>query len=139
MKEINNELKSMLRKIINRKVKALKDGEASTEDDLLGVLLDTNVKEIQRLGNKKDSGMSIDDVIEECKLFYFAGQETTGILLTWTMILLSKHPEWQDRAREEVLGVFGKSKPKFERLNELKIVSIDRLSLFFKLHFYTNL
>ncbi|KAM7472525.1 hypothetical protein LguiA_010708 [Lonicera macranthoides] len=123
MKEINNELKSMLRKIINKRVKAMKAGEAS-EDDLLGVLLDSNFKEIQRLGNKKNSGMTIDDVIEECKLFYFAGQETTGILLTWTMVMLSKHPEWQDRAREEVISAFGKSKPDFERLNQLKVVGM---------------
>ncbi|KAM7476745.1 hypothetical protein LguiB_023988 [Lonicera macranthoides] len=101
MKEIDIELRSTLRKIVNNRVKAMEAGEESKED-LLGVLLDSNFKEIQRLGNKKNSGMSIEDVITECKLFYFAGQETTGILLTWTMVLLSKHPEWQDRARKEM-------------------------------------
>ena len=122
MKKIDNELRSILKKIINKRVRAMEEGESS-EDDLLGVLLDSNFKEIQRLGNKRNSGMSVEDVIAECKLFYFAGQETTGITLTWTMVMLSKHPEWQDRAREEVLSVFGKHKPEFERLNELKIVS----------------
>ncbi|KAM7472526.1 hypothetical protein LguiA_010709 [Lonicera macranthoides] len=123
MKEINRELKDMLRSIINQRVKAMKAGEAS-EDDLLGVLVHSNFQEIQRLGNKKNVGMTIDDVIEECKLFYFAGQETTGILLTWTMILLSKHLEWQERAREEVLQAFGRNIPDFERLNHLKIIGM---------------
>uniref|UniRef100_A0AAT9US45 Secologanin synthase n=1 Tax=Mitragyna speciosa TaxID=170351 RepID=A0AAT9US45_9GENT len=123
MKEINNEITDMLRKIISKRVKAMKAGEPS-EDDLLGVLLESNFQEIQKQGNKKNVGMSIDDVIEECKLFYFAGQETTGVLLTWTTILLSKHPEWQERAREEVLQAFGKNKPEFDKLNHLKYVSM---------------
>ncbi|KAL3516465.1 hypothetical protein ACH5RR_023367 [Cinchona calisaya] len=123
MKSLDREVRVMIRNIINKRVKAMKNGEPSG-DDLLGVLLDSNFKEIQTQGNKKNAGMTIDDVIEECKLFYFAGQETTGVLLTWTMIMLSKHSEWQKRAREEVLQAFGKNKPEFDKLNHLKYVNM---------------
>ncbi|KAG6416838.1 hypothetical protein SASPL_124279 [Salvia splendens] len=99
VKEIAKEVKSSLLDIINRRIKAMEAGEASKED-LLGLLLESNSKEIKQHGTKH--GMSMDEVIEECKLFYFAGHETTASLLVWTMVLLSKHTEWQTRARDEV-------------------------------------
>lgn len=87
-----------------------------TKDDLVGLLLETNMRD--------DMGMTIEDVIEECKVFYFAGMETTSVLLTWTMVVLSMHPEWQDRAREEVLHVFGdRTTPDYDGLSRLRIVS----------------
>ncbi|XP_057726589.1 cytochrome P450 72A68-like isoform X2 [Arachis stenosperma] len=123
MKEIHREIKTSLKDIINKKEKALKAGETA-KDDLLGILLESNYKEIEEHGKKKNNGMSLEDVIDECKLFYFAGQETTSVLLVWTMVLLSKHSHWQARAREEVFQVFGSQKPHLDGLNRLKIVTM---------------
>ena len=124
MKQNRKEVNELLWGIIDKREKAMKAGE-TLNDDLLGILLESNFKEIQEHGNDKNVGMSIKDVIDECKIFYFAGQETTSVLLLWTMVLLSKHPNWQARAREEVLHVFGNNKPEGDGLNHLKIVSIN--------------
>ncbi|CAH1414645.1 unnamed protein product [Lactuca virosa] len=122
MKEIDREIKGSIKKIINKRVTAMKAGESSS-DDLLGILLDSNYKEIKQQGDTI-FGLSIDEVIEECKLFYFAGQETTANLLVWTMILLGQHTDWQDRARDEVLKVFGERKPDIDGLSHLKVINM---------------
>ncbi|KAD2804549.1 hypothetical protein R6Q59_029996 [Mikania micrantha] len=124
MKEIDKEVKTIIKRIIDKRLVAMKDGETIKNDDLLGILLDSNNKEIKGHGNSTKFGLTIDQVIEECKLFYFAGQETTGTTLTWTMILLSQHTDWQTRAREEVLHVFGHKTPDINSLNHLKIINM---------------
>ncbi|KAJ8633257.1 hypothetical protein MRB53_026593 [Persea americana] len=122
-KEIDREMRALLREIIQRRQKAMRMGDVNN-NDLLGLMMESNYRESQECGKAKSMVMTTEDVIQECKLFYFAGQETTSVLLTWTMVVLSMHPIWQERAREEVLQVFGKNKPDFESLSRLKIVTM---------------
>ncbi|KAH6775516.1 cytochrome P450 [Perilla frutescens var. hirtella] len=122
MKAVTREIQSVLKGIVKQRERAMERGEI-IHDDLLGILMESNVKEIKEQGNKK-MGMSIDDVIEECKLFYFAGSETTSNLLVWTLVMLGKYQDWQARAREEVLQVLGKNQPTFDGLNQLKTVTM---------------
>uniref|UniRef100_A0A7N0VEZ5 Cytochrome P450 n=1 Tax=Kalanchoe fedtschenkoi TaxID=63787 RepID=A0A7N0VEZ5_KALFE len=123
MKALNRDIVASLRAIINEKEKAMKEGKTA-RDDLLGLLIESNWRETKGNKNDKTAGMTVDEVIEECKLFYFAGQETTSTLLVWTMILLSQHQAWQERARDEVLQIFGLEKPHHDGLTHLKIVNM---------------
>ncbi|CAL2233689.1 unnamed protein product [Prunus armeniaca] len=75
---LDNEIKTILRGMISRKEQAMENGEVGS-NDLLGLLLQCKEQE--------QNGMTIEDLIEECKLFYFDGQETTAHWLTWTMIV----------------------------------------------------
>ncbi|XP_062087229.1 cytochrome P450 CYP72A219-like isoform X2 [Humulus lupulus] len=124
MKQIDSQVRTVLKDLINKREIAMKAGEAPN-DDLLGILMESNLKEIQAHGNNNNVGLSIRDVIEECKLFYFAGQETTSVLLVWTMVMLSRFPHWQARARDEVLQVFGdNTTPDYDGLARLKVVTM---------------
>ncbi|MQL93193.1 hypothetical protein Taro_025829, partial [Colocasia esculenta] len=86
-------------------------------EDLLGLLLQAS-----RDGHEET--ISVEDIMEECKLFYFAGQETTSVLLTWTMVVLSMHQDWQQKAREEVLQVCGRTPPDIQNMNHLRVVNM---------------
>ncbi|KAG8056125.1 hypothetical protein GUJ93_ZPchr0001g32755 [Zizania palustris] len=123
MKQIDAEIEGMLKRIVAKRENALKTGQASNSDDLLGLLLESNMEHSRGSGSS-NAGMSTDDMIGECKLFYFAGMATTSVLLTWTILLLSMHPEWQDRTREEVRQVFGTRAPDYDGLNRLRIVTM---------------
>ncbi|XP_023744534.1 cytochrome P450 CYP72A219 [Lactuca sativa] len=122
LKYIDREVKASIKSIIDKRVVAMKAGE-TINDDLLGILLDSNYKEIKQQGSS-NFGLSIEEVIEECKLFYFAGQETTGNMIVWTMILLGQHTDWQTRAREEVLHVLGDKRLDIDGLSHLKVINM---------------
>ncbi|MFS7921660.1 putative secologanin synthase [Helianthus anomalus] len=75
-KQNRKELQVFAKDIVKTRKKAVEMG-ADSNKDLLGILLASNSKEIQENG----VGLSIEDVIEECKLFYIAGSETTSNLI----------------------------------------------------------
>ncbi|XP_049405448.1 cytochrome P450 CYP749A22-like [Solanum stenotomum] len=66
--------------------------------DYLGQLL--------KLLHEPDTNKSItlDQMIDEIKALYGAGHLTTTSLLGWSVFLLALHPEWQEKARKEVVA-----------------------------------
>ncbi|KAK8483416.1 hypothetical protein V6N11_021234 [Hibiscus sabdariffa] len=105
--------------IVKKREERVSNGEASSfGTDFLGLLLtayhDTDKK------NK----LSEQDLVDECKTFYFAGQETTNSSLAWTVFLLATHPDWQEKARREVMEVFGDRNPNPEGIGKLKIMTM---------------
>ncbi|VAH00038.1 unnamed protein product [Triticum turgidum subsp. durum] len=86
MKQIAAEIERVLKGIVAKRENAMRAGEA-TSDDLLGLLLESNMAAHCR-DDSKGAGMGIttDDVIGECKLFYFAGAETTSVLRLYTPV-----------------------------------------------------
>lgn len=74
------------------------------------------------LEQDRSKRITIDDLVDECKTFYVAGQETTNTMLTWTLFLLANHTDWQEEARKEVLDVFGQEDPYYDGITKLKTV-----------------
>lgn len=122
-REIRKGLQSLIARRQQEDSLDAKEPDQNGLRDLLGLMINStmNYKGAPSAG---DSPMiTIDDMVEECKTFFFAGKQTTSNLLTWASVLLAMHPDWQERARQEVLEVCGsKDLPSKEHLPKLKMV-----------------
>ncbi|CAL4939615.1 unnamed protein product [Urochloa decumbens] len=109
VRRLNKQLRSKIMSIMQARLAAKgandnSGGGAGCGDDLLGLLLEAWTP--QRRGSAAAETLTADEVIDECKTFFAAGQETTATLLVWAMFLLAVHPHWQDKVRDELLREF---------------------------------
>jgi len=51
--------------------------------------------------------MTRREMVDECKTLFFGGHEMTALGLSWTLLMLAAHPEWQEALREEVVAAGG--------------------------------
>jgi cytochrome P450 len=86
----------------------------------------TGVDLISRMSAARDretgEGMSEQQLIDEAKSLIFAGHETTGLALSWTMYLLAQHPEIRARVVDEVAAVCAGREVRLEHLDKLVFV-----------------
>ncbi|KAL9163323.1 hypothetical protein ABFS82_06G033000 [Erythranthe guttata] len=101
-KALGEEVNELLRSIIVERSNKQKE-TGSPEKDLLGLLLAED--------GRKKRALSTKELVDECKTFFFGGHETTALALTWTLLLLAEHPEWQRELREEIKEVMGGEGP----------------------------
>ncbi|KAI3867385.1 hypothetical protein MKX03_036512 [Papaver bracteatum] len=108
---LEREIRKSIIRLIKTREEKVKRGEleGGYGNDYLGVL----VKAFHESDDNKK--IYVDDMVDECKTFYFAGHKTTTSLLTWTCLLLAIHTEWQVQSK----------KGSFELLGENKITSYD--------------
>ncbi|KAG0474625.1 hypothetical protein HPP92_014311 [Vanilla planifolia] len=92
--KLGREIDDLLIAIINSR------RENPGKQDLLGLLLAGNEEKAEN-----ERRLTSRDLVDECKTFFFGGHETTGLAVTWTLLLLALHPEWQTALRTEVAEV----------------------------------
>jgi PHYB activation tagged suppressor 1 len=113
---LEKKLRSTLMHVINTRLASQGSGYGN---DLLGLMLQACTS-TDKGREQEQLSLSMDEIIHECQTFFLAGYETTSIMLTWTVFLLSVYPEWQERLRKEVLREVGKDNPTRVYLSKLK-------------------
>ncbi|KAL6846927.1 hypothetical protein ACP4OV_022780 [Aristida adscensionis] len=128
-RQLDKTVRATLMAIIKNRLAAGKHDAGGYGDDLLGLMLEAACAPASGGAGESESPaiLSMDEIVDECKTFFFAGQDTTSHLLAWAMLLLATHPEWQDKLREEVrreCGGAGEAPPTGDELSRLRLVTM---------------
>ena len=115
-KKLGKEIDLLLLSIIEARKKSPKKG---SQHDLLGLLLQENRDGDGRTGKT----LTMRELVDECKTFFFGGHETTALAITWTLLLLAMHEDWQNQLRDEIREVVGDNELDNTVLSGLKKVS----------------
>lgn len=105
--ELAMESNAILNEIIEERKQS---GE--THNDLLDMLLETRYE---------DTGepMSKEQLIDEIKILFIAGHETTANALTFTFHLLATHPEIQQKLFDEITAIQNETSDTIEQLQKM--------------------
>lgn len=107
----HEELTHRADRVIISTIKKRKAGE-ETADDLLQMLLDSRYED-------NGEGMNEQQLLDESKIIFVAGHETSANALAWTWYLLAQHPEVTAKIRAEIEAVVGDRRPTFSDLPKL--------------------
>lgn len=120
-KRLGKEIDELLLTIINDR----KNDRRSPQKDLLGLLSEAE----NNVDGRDGKTLTPRELVDECKTFFFGGQETTALAVTWTLLVLAMHPEWQEQLREEIRQVVGEKEVDATMLARLKKVRFNPLEL----------
>ena len=104
--------------------------ETSYKKDLLQMLLEgaKNSSEYYSLCSGSDISCDKFDV-DNYQNIYIAGHKIVALTASWCLMLLAAYPEWEDRARGEVLEICKDGIPNADMLRSMKTVWIYNFHL----------
>ena len=105
------DLEDAIRKMVHQR-----QDSGENRDDLLQMLLDSRYEDTGEAMNEQQ-------LLDELKIIFVAGHETSANGLAWAWYLLSQHPEALAKIREELQQVVGERTVAFEDLPKLEYLS----------------
>jgi cytochrome P450 len=103
-------LDAILYDVIERRRRA-----GDVRNDLLSMLLEARDEDGSRMSDRQ--------LRDECMTVFLAGHETTAIALSWTWLLLSKHPRAREAMEAELDEVLGDRAPTMDDVPKLRRVA----------------
>ena len=105
--KLAEENNGIIREIIEERIASNKE-----TNDLLNMLLETRYEDT-------GEGMSVKQLINEIKVLFIAGHETTANALTFTLHLLGRNPEIQQKVFNEIIEIESTTENVVEQLQKM--------------------
>ncbi|MGQ7946324.1 cytochrome P450 [Flavobacterium sp. WC2509] len=109
--QLSLENNNIIQGIIDRRVIS-----KEKSNDLLQFLMDTRYEDT-------GEGMSVTQLIDEIKILFIAGHETTANALTFTLYLLAKHPDIQQKVWQEISEIESQTNDTVEQLQKMTYIN----------------
>lgn len=108
----HQKLAAEARQIILEQIRDRKESGIK-ENDLLQMLLDARYSD-------SDKGMTDEQILDECMILFVAGHETSANALSWSLLLLAKHPIVLRKLRAEYRNSATEKQGSTEQLKNLR-------------------
>ncbi|HEV7276318.1 MAG TPA: cytochrome P450 [Devosiaceae bacterium] len=105
-----------MHRMVTAAIEARRREATGQADDLLDRMLAAEDPESGRR-------MSPTDLLHNMQFFIVAGHETTALALSWSQLLLALHPDLQQEAREQAVGMLGDRAATAADLEQLPLVT----------------
>lgn len=106
-KRSGREIRELLAQSIRVRYEACQAGEKSDHRDILQSLLETRDPE-------DGSAFTLVELVDQVAMLFLAGHETSASALSWSLFLIAKCPDIQERLHQETCSVLGDREPEFK-------------------------
>ncbi|MGB2402404.1 MAG: cytochrome P450 [Akkermansiaceae bacterium] len=105
-KRTGREIRELLAHTIKGRYDAYQSGKQSDHRDILQSLLEVRDPE-------DGSAFNLVELVDQVAMLFLAGHETSASALSWSLFLISKCPDIQERLHEETCALLGNREPEF--------------------------
>jgi cytochrome P450 len=128
MKESISKFEKLIYLMIEKSKEKVKNAQITKKFDdftILDYMVDSNLNETNEEIQLKDI-----ELRDNSAVLFVAGHETSSVSLTFVILLLAKHEEIQEKARNEIKEIIGDNELTFELVKKLEFIpSIIKESL----------
>lgn len=114
-KRKGREIRELLAKTIRKRYDAHQRGEPASHQDILQSLLEIRDPE-------DGSAFTFDELVDQVAMLFLAGHETSASALSWTLFLIAKCPDIQERLHQEARHILKDDEPNFKNIHQHKLI-----------------